>query len=77
MAQLGRGDEAESLCLAAVRKFPRDPVPYQWTISRLRKRGRLDKALDYARALGKLEPDNEANQSLIREIEEEMGRLAR
>ena len=74
---LGRGDEAESLCLAAVRKFPQDPAPYRWAISRLRQRGRQRLALQYALALGRLDPQDAESQQLILQIQHELERLPR
>lgn len=74
---LGRWDEADNLCMASVRRFPREPAMYRWSIAQLRKRGRDETALEYARALARLDPKDAENQRLILEIQHELERLPR
>jgi len=67
---LGQPDQAEAILVSAVRRFPKDPTPYQKVIQHMLRNGRAARARSYAVALGKLDPGDEATDRLLRQVDE-------
>jgi len=70
LESLGRSDDAEAMYIAAVRRFPDNPVAYEKVIDQLARHGKVREALAYAEGLEKIDPDRKHSGELLRRLKE-------
>jgi tetratricopeptide (TPR) repeat protein len=72
LQKAGDQEEAARLYLAAVRRFPSQPLAYQRLINCLQVQQRPAEALKYARRLQDLQPGDESTRALVRQLRAEV-----
>lgn len=69
---VGRSQEAGQMYIAAVRRFPSDPWTYRRVIEHLRRHGEPARAIPYAEALRKVDPEDGSVEALIEALRREV-----